>query len=38
MERIFNKKRKKKEIELSSSFGLGVKSKLLLSNNELSYF
>ena len=31
-------KRKKKEIELSSSFGLGVKSKLLLSNNELSYF
>ena len=39
MERIFNKKKKKKkDIKLTSNFKLTVKSKLLLSNNELSYF
>ena len=30
--------KKEKEIELTSNFKLAVKSKLLLSNNELSYF
>ena len=36
MERISNKK--EKEIKLTSKFKLAVKNKLLLSNNELSYF
>ena len=36
MERISDKK--EKEIELTSNFKLAVKSKLLLSSNELSYF
>ena len=36
MERISIKK--EKEIKLTSNFKLAVKSKLLLSNNELSYF
>ena len=36
MEQIDNKKRK--EIELTYNFKLAVKSKLLLSNNEVSYF
>ena len=36
MERISNKK--EKEIKLTSNFKLAVKSKLLLSNNELSHF
>ena len=31
-------KKKEKEIELTSNFKLAIKSKLLLSNNELSYF
>ena len=30
--------KKEKEIELTSNFKLAVKSKLLLSNNKLSYF
>ena len=36
MERKSNKKRKRNKINLN--FKLSVKSKLLLSNNELSYF
>ena len=40
MERISTKKKKKKENEIKSTpnFKLVVKSKLLLSNSELSYF
>ena len=37
MEQISNKK-KEKEIELIFNFKLAVKSKLLLSDKELSYF